>query len=414
MKKHLLAASLLLSAFTSFGAGYMLNLQGLRELAMGGTGAAWPWDASTIYYNPGGLARLKGIQVYASMLAIMPATAYGNNTGGSTVSRPQTFTPFNIYIGGPIQENSRFAVGLGVYSAAGIGLQWDNDWTGRYIVQSINLNAVFFQPTISYRVSDFLSVGGGFIYAVGSFDYSNALPVENVTVVNNVSTATEGEARLHGAANGVGFNLGVQLKASDKLQFGLTYRSQVNMGISGGSAVFSVPTSVAASFPNTQFDSQLPLPQVATVGIGYRAGERLTLQFDLNYTGWNSFDSLRINFSQQTSSLQNEHVPEHYRNTLTPRIGGCYKISRVVSVMAGGAYDPTPVVNNFVSPILPDADRIVLSCGLSIKPLPRFTILAAVEGTDALKRAGVYQYDNFSGTYKTDAVTPGIAIYYNF
>src|ERR1700756_254207 len=110
MKKHLLAASLLLSAATSFGAGYMLNLQGLRELAMGGTGAAWPWDVSTIYYNPGGLARLKGIQVYASALAIMPAMAYGNNMGGSTTTHPQTFVPFNFYIGGPIQENSRFAL----------------------------------------------------------------------------------------------------------------------------------------------------------------------------------------------------------------------------------------------------------------------------------------------------------------
>ena len=410
MKKHLLAASLLMSAFTSFGSGYMLNLQGLRELAMGGTGSAWPWDASTIYYNPGGLARLKGIQVYGSVLGIMPATAYGNSTGGSTVSKPQTFVPFNIYVGGPIQENSKFAVGMGIYTAAGIGLQWDNDWTGRYIVQSINLNAVFFQPTISYRVSDFLSVGGGFIYAAGSFDYTNALPVENIT--NNV--ATEGQAHLHGAANGVGFNLGVQLKASDKLQFGLTYRSQVNMGISGGSATFNVPTSVASSFPNTQFDSQLPLPQVATVGIGYRPGERLTLQFDLNYTGWNSFDSLRINFAQQTSSLQNEHLPEHYKNTWTPRLGANYKISRVVSVMAGVAYDQTPVTDNYVSPILPDADRIILSCGVSVKPLPRFTVLAAVEGTDAVKRAGLYQYDNFSGTYKTDAVTPGVAIYYNF
>jgi len=410
MKKHLLAAALLLSAFTSFGAGYMLNLQGLRELAMGGTGTAWPWDASTIYYNPGGLARLKGIQAYVSMLAIMPATAYGNNMGGSTLSKQQTFTPFNIYVGGPIQENSKFALGIGIYSEAGIGLQWDNDWTGRYIVQSINLNAIFLQPTISYRISDFLSVGGGFIYATGSFDYTNALPVENI--VTNVPT--EGEAHLHGTANGVGFNLGIQLKASDKLQFGLTYRSQVNMGISGGAATFTVPTSVATSFPNTQFDSQLPLPQVASFGIGFRPGERLTLQFDLNYTGWNSFDSLRINFSQHTSSLQDEHLPEHYKNTWTPRLGANYKISRVVSVMAGAAYDPTPVTDNFVSPILPDADRIVLSCGVSVKPLPRFTVLAAIEGTDAVKRAGVYQYDNFSGTYKTDAVTPGLAIYYNF
>src|ERR1017187_2182857 len=100
MKKHLLAASFLLSTITSFGAGYQINLEGLRQVAMGGTGTAWPWDASTIYYNPGGLARLKGIQAYVSMSVIMPATAFGNQQQSGTTptsirSNPQTFTPFN-------------------------------------------------------------------------------------------------------------------------------------------------------------------------------------------------------------------------------------------------------------------------------------------------------------------------------
>ena len=411
MKKHLLAASLLLSALTSFGAGYQLNLQGLRELAMGGTGTAWPWDVSTIYYNPGGLARLKGLQAYVSALVIVPSSAYGNNTGGSLRSNNQTFTPFNIYIGGPIQQDSRFAVGLGVYTPAGIGLQWDNNWTGNNIVQSIDLKAVFFQPTISYRISDFLAVGGGFIYAAGSFDFTNELPV---ATYSGSSTLLQGESHLHGAANGVGFNLGVQMKPSDKFQIGLTYRSQVNMDVSGGSATFTVPQSLVSQFPNTQFDARLPLPQVASFGVGYRPGQRLTLQFDLSYTGWNSYDSLRINFAEHTSSLQDNHQPRHYRNTLTPRIGANYKISRVVSVMAGGAYDPTPVVNGIVSPDLPDADRIVLTCGISIKPLPRFTILAAMESTNSVKRAATYDYDNFNGTYKMEAITPGLAIYYNF
>ena len=182
MKKHIIAASLLLSAATSFGAGYQLNLQGLRQVAMGGTGTAWPWDASTIFYNPGGLARLKGIQAYASVLNIMPVTAYGNqsnsgNTGTSVLSKDRTFTPFNVYIGGPIQQNSKFAIGLGVYSSAGLGLSWDENWIGKYIVQTIDLKSINFQPTLSYRVSEFLSVGAGFVYSVGPFDFRKALPV---------------------------------------------------------------------------------------------------------------------------------------------------------------------------------------------------------------------------------------------
>src|SRR4051812_33616579 len=110
MKKHVLAALFLLSTITTFGAGYQVNMQGLRQLAMGGSGTAWPWDASTIFYNPGGLARLKGIQAYASVGFIMPSTAFGNTMSHATTER-QTFTPFNLYVGGPIQQDSKFALG---------------------------------------------------------------------------------------------------------------------------------------------------------------------------------------------------------------------------------------------------------------------------------------------------------------
>ena len=415
MKKYLLVSSLLLvSSVTAFGGGYQLYLQGLRQFAMGGTGTAWPWDASTIFYNPGGLARLKSIQVYASVLDINPRTAYGNAmTQTSTSAVKQSFTPFNFYVGGPLQEGSKWALGLGIYTPFGSGLKWDDHWLGQYIIQSISMSCFFFQPTVSYRVSDWISVGGGFVYSTGAIDIRQALPVHSYLGPSDPNT-DQGEAHLHGNANGVGFNLGVQIKAGDNLQFGLTYRSQVNMNVSGGSATFTVPKSLRDSFPNTTFAANMPLPQIATIGIGYKPTENLTVLFDLNYTGWKAFDSLRINFTDHTSSLKDNHAPRHYKNVFTPRIGACYKISKMVSAMCGFAYDPSPVTDGFVSPDLPDANRYVFSCGLSVKPIPRFTILAAFEGVTSVKRNGSYNYGGFSGTYQTQAATPGIGIYYNF
>lgn len=414
MKKHLLAASLLLSAITSFGAGYQLNLQGLRQLAMGGSGTGWVWDASTIFYNPGGLARLKGIQIYGSALAIMPTTAFGNQSQSglrstSLTTEKQTFVPFNFYVGGPIQEGSKFALGLGVYTPFGSGVKWDDNWLGKYLVQSIDLKCIFIQPTISYRISDFLSVGGGFVFATGTFDYQAALPVHGL----NGPLEENSNVNLHGNANGVGFNLGTHFRLSENVQLGITYRSQVNMNLDAGKATFTVPASLRDSFPNTHFDSRLPLPQVLSVGVGWRLND-LTLQLDLNYTGWNSYDSLRFNFDAHTSSLQDMHAPRRYKNTLTVRTGANYKVSKVVSLMGGFAYDPSPVPDGFVSPDLPDANRIVLTCGISVKPMPRFTILAALEGVSSVKRASGYDFGGFYGTYQTQAVTPGIGIYYNF
>ena len=128
----------------------------------------------------------------------------------------------------------------------------------------------------------------------------------------------------------------------------------------------------------------------------------------------NHLVSLKINFKDHTDALHNMHAPRHYKNTLTPRVGANYKISKVVSVMAGAAYDPTPAPNGFVSPELPDADRVLLTCGVAVKPLPRFTILAAFESINSIKRNASYDFGGFSGTYKTQAATPALAVYYNF
>ncbi len=412
MKKRVLAALVLLSSMDLFGAGYQMNLQGIRQMATGGAGTAWPWDASTIFYNPGGLGRLKSIQGYASFGLFMPTTAYGSSMSSST-THSQTFVPFNFYFGGPIQEDSKFALGLGVYSTSHMGAEWDDDWQGSHMVRSIRFKAVMFQPTISYRVGDFLSVGAGFVYGAGTFDMTYALPYHGLLGPQS-NLGDNGEARLHSNANGVGFNLGIQLRPSDNLQFGLTYRSQVVMNIVGGNASFTTPASLESAYPNTTFDSYLPLPQVASFGMGVRANEHLTLLLDLNYTGWSTHDSMRINFEQHTDRLQNMHTPRHYRNTLSARVGANYKISKVVSVMLGGYYDPTPVKNGFVSPDMPDANRVAGTAGIAIKPLPRFTILAGFEAMTSTKRTGTYNYGGFSGTWKSESATSALAVYYNF
>lgn len=414
MKKHIIAASLMLSAMTSFGAGYQLNMQGLRQLAMGGTGTAWPWDASTIFYNPGGLARLNGIQVYGSAMMVMPNTAFGNRDQSGVVSSneqsvSQSFMPFSFYLGGRIHEDSRFALGIGINTPFGNRLSWNDNWLGKYMVQSVELKTVFFQPTISFRASEWLSVGGGFVFGTGVLEYNRALPVHGIQGAD----IDDGRSHLRGSATGVGFNLGAQIKARENLQFGLTYRSQVNMDVNGGAAKFTVPASLSDSFPTTRFDTRMPMPQVASIGMGWRLGD-VTLQLDVNYTGWNSYDSMRIDFAKTTSTLQNIRAPRMYRNTLTPRAGLSYKLGRVVALMGGAAYDPTPVTTGFVSPDLPDADRIVLSCGMTVKPLPGLTIMAAFESVNSVKRNGSYDYAGFNGVYQTTVFTPGLGLYYNF
>ena len=76
MKKQFLLIGSLLCSSMVFGQAYQLNVQGIRQQAMGGTGAAIPWDASTVFYNPAGMDAMETPQVYASMNLMMPRTRY--------------------------------------------------------------------------------------------------------------------------------------------------------------------------------------------------------------------------------------------------------------------------------------------------------------------------------------------------
>jgi len=410
MKKHaLFTTALMLCASMSFGAGFQVNVQGLRQIAMGGTGTGWMWDASSIFYNPGGLARLKNIQAYGSVQLLFINTQYVQTpTGGySDRTKSQVFTPFNFYVGGRLKEQGKLALGLGVYTPFGSGIKWDDNWAGRYVIQSISMQTIFFQPTLSYKISDAISLGGGFVYATGNIQFKRAVPIQD----NN---GNDGYGELKGRANGVGLNLGVHIMPAKNVQIGINYRSQVNMSVRDGDANFVVPAALAAGFPNTSFKAEVPLPQVFSVGVGFKALPNLTITADANWVGWKPYDTLFFDYENNTETLEDTKAPRNYKNTLALRLGANYKATERVALMAGIAYDPSPVSDGFVSPDLPDADRWLITGGFTIKATDRLTILGALEYGASKKRDSEYIPDNFNGKYQTKAFIPCLGVTYDF
>jgi long-chain fatty acid transport protein len=407
-KRSTFTVLLFLLTLRALAGGFQLNLQGLRQLAMGGGGTGWTWDASTIFYNPGGITHMNGMQAYAGVIFLSPHTRYVQTPTGNYTADAQShlYTPFNVYVGGPLKKNSKIGLGLAVYTPFGSGIKWDDDWAGRYVIQEIQLQSIFVQPTVSYGITDKLSAGVGFIYGFGSILLRQALPVAD-------ANGNEGEAKLQGAAGGFGFNAGLHYRFSPKVQAGISYRSQVNMKVNNGKATFTVPSSLAGQFPNTTFKSGVKLPSVLSVGVGVRPVKALTLQFDVNYVGWKSYDSLGFDFAQETDNLKDNKQPRLYKSVAAFRLGANYSFGKL-AVMLGGAYDPTPAHDGYISPDLPDANRIVLNGGLSYSPMSKLNIIVALEYQVIGDHVASYDPANFSGKYQAKAAIPGIGITYDF
>lgn len=387
--------------------GFQVNLQGQKQQGMGGAGTAFMQDASSLFFNPGGASFVNGNSI---ILGVTPTIARGAFLDANTnqVSRTNSpiGTPFAAYGLFQLKDSSKLKLGLAIYTPFGSTVKWEDNWTGRFALTRLELRAIFFQPTISYKINKKLGLGVGLIYASGNVNLQKDIPLID-------ANGNYGHAELSGKANGYGFNVGVYFKPIEKFSIGLTYRSKVEMNVNDGQATFKVPTSVAANFPDGKFKSKLPLPSVTTLGFAYKANQKLDFALDINYVGWKAYDTLSFDYENNTASLIDTKSARKYKNTFAFRAGAQYKINTHFAARLGLAYGITPVQNGYVTPETPDANRVNYTAGIGYELGKHLKIDASFLFTH-LKRTDTNIETNLSGTFKTNVIAPGISVGYKF
>jgi long-chain fatty acid transport protein len=126
------------------------------------------------------------------------------------------------------------------------------------------------------------------------------------------------------------------------------------------------------------------------------------------------YDSLQIDFKENTEKLKDISSARKYKDVYIFRIGGEYKFSHKMVLRAGGYYDMTPVPNGYVTPETPDADRIGITLGTSIRINSHIIIDASLLYNETKERTGINLETQFGGTFKTKTVVPGIGVEYRF
>jgi long-chain fatty acid transport protein len=142
-------------------------------------GAASAEDASTLFFNPAGLARLDYGEFQMGLHAIIPSDEFRD--GGSRYNLPGT--PFNglpvvgnnggnaginhvlgnMYLSQPILRNSSvgdLTFGVGMFTPFGLETDYSPGWTGRYAALRTKLTTIDIQPTVAWRWDRF-SIGAG-------------------------------------------------------------------------------------------------------------------------------------------------------------------------------------------------------------------------------------------------------------
>jgi len=388
--------------------GFQVNLEGQKQIGMGHTGTGTLQDGASVFFNPGAVVLLPENYIQAGISPLLFKSDFNpSGTSSQYHTADKVAPPFTFYgVWGP--KTSWWKFGLGVYTPFGGLADWGNSWQGKYVLESLDLKAIYFQPTLSIKLTKFLSIGGGFVYNRGSVDLKRAIPLSN-------STGQDGQAELKGTGEGYGWNAGIYIKAGSKLTIGLTHRSQVNTTINNGNAIFSVPASLQSNFPQpNSFNTSIPLPATNSVGIGFYPTPKWTLAFDANFIGWSVYKALAFNYKKNTAVLQNTYSPRNYKDAFTLRAGAQYKPCKKLALRFGGGYASTAVKDGYVTPEAPDANRIYFTGGLGYKLQKHFDLDLSFEYEYLMPRTQINNESQLSGTFKTNVYIPGISIAYHW
>ncbi len=405
MRKTIVIALLFFMTSTALWAGgYQVSLHGQKQIGMGLIGTSLNLDASASFYNPGALALMPDkLSIQAGASGIFASTAFQMKEPSAYQAKTDNplGTPFYFYAAGMITD--KLAAGLAVNTPYGNSLKWEDGWAGRFLIDEISLMALTIQPTLSYKLTDNLSVGAGFIYTIGNVELKRALPVQD--------HETEGHVAIEGSTTNFGFNAGILYASDMGLNIGISYRSRIDMEVDDGDATFFVPASLKPSFPDSKVATMLPLPANLDMGLSYQVTPDLMIGMALNYVFWDAYKELEFEF-EQNQDLNNKS-PREFSNTLILRLGGQYRVNESLYLRAGGYYDPSPVNDIYFSPETPSLDNLAFTGGLSFLPMQNLSIDLSLLFILGLEGEREFAPANFGGTYKSTVLIPGLGISYS-
>ncbi len=353
-----LAAALLAALPLSAVAGGFQSLPpSAYALGMAGAVTASSRDASCAWFNPGALGMLDSANVSVGLTALSVRRAFRSGATNQTVftSANPAYSPY-LYAALPLDSARRVVVALVVNSPFGYDTKWPTDWQGRALVRESRIRTLFVQPTVGYRVSDQFSVGAGLVLAGADLKMDRA-----------IGEFADASAQYDASGNGIGWHVGVKGRAGDAVSFGLAYRSAVKVSMTNGTATFSgVPASQAFRFPaGAKFGTELQLPWQLSAGISNAVTEKLHLNFSFELSGWSAYDSLNIDYNDQTRPT--ERGGRRYDDAMAFRVGADYQYSPTLALRAGVYYDESPVRDQNITADLPDANVLGACAGVGYR-----------------------------------------------
>jgi long-chain fatty acid transport protein len=365
------SALLIGTAGQTQAAAYKLPESSLNGTALSAAYVANAHGADSSYYNPAAMVFSEdaGSSIEADLtVAYLSEIKFSGLGYPDDKSESEAIAIPTFHYISPAMGNLRY--GFSAVTPGGLTKRWlgvGSQFAKEFTLQTIELN-----PTISYKVNDSFAVGGGLraIYSKG--------------IVRSDEVLAPAGRKLKGDSWDYGYNLALHFKPSDNLDLSATYRSKIDLTeegeawlTSGGAPVY--PTLLMA--PSNWASVTVPMPAALSLAAAY-SFDKTTVELVLERTYWSAYKELDFSYSipipGPLGAAFDDPAPKNWGDSNTIRLGVTHELNSKWTLMAGFAYDKTPVDNTYVGFELPDTDAKIISFGAKYKMSDDMTIGAAL------------------------------------
>ena len=375
--------------------------------------AAVAHDSSTIWFNPAGMTELGGRELAVAFHVLDSSTEWSDRGtslnaafGGGPVPGPDgagagtTSVLPNFYYTAPI--DGRWSYGLGFGAPFGSSTEYDEGWKGRYGSLESGIQVLDVNPSIAYRVSDTVRLGAGISIQQLSADLTSAVD-SSAACFGTVGQSDPGaclgaglvqfgngeldsRGEITGDSIALSFNLGALFLPRDGTRIGLAYRHGASHELEGDGDFTTDATlrevldeagdrgSPFGTFlTDTGATAEVDLPATFMISVAQDVGARVQLLGDITWTGWSSFEELRVRYDNpvQPDTLSLQEWEDVFRYSA----GISFALNERLVLRGGVALDEEAIPGpERRTPRIPGNDRTWVSFGAGYDFNPNLTL----------------------------------------
>lgn len=334
------------------GAGFAMYEGSARANALGTEVTADPVSPSVIFNNPAAITALPGFQFEAGLTAIRPRQTVDTILpmgAGRTRATSKWWVPPHAYMSWQVAERVWF--GFGVFCRYGLGVDYPDDWPGRYNWTDAEITSFDVNPNIAVKLTDQISLSVGI--RAETFDARFTRQVSLAPF-----TGRDYLLDMEGDDVALGYNVGFYWTPQSNISFGASYQSRVEQHIRGTGTCAGGDYDVA---------SDLTAPAMLYLGTSLKPMKRLKINFGVVYTMWNSFDTLAIRFDPALfGSIGKSASHKGWKTAIRPQVGAELALTTNLFLRGGYVYDQTPDPDAYADYLVPGNNRHLFSLGCGI------------------------------------------------